>query len=92
MILCALFYGIFAVAIQRKTIEEELYEFGYTSNKVCYCYSESGFFSSDSFLTWVFKYFFDEVEQKRQKYDYNGECLLILDGFSPHENDVFLEE
>ena len=81
-----------SVAIPLKTIEEKLYDFEYTSEKVCYCYSESGFFSNDSFLTWAFEYFFNDVKQKRQKYNYSGECLLILDGFAPHENDIFLEE
>lgn len=80
------------VAIPRKTIEEELYYFGYTSEKVCYCYSESVFFSNDSFLTWAFEHFFNEVKQKRPKYNYSGECLLIFDGFAPHENNIFYEE
>lgn len=60
-----------AIEIQHKNIKEEIYEFGYTSDKVCYCYSESGFFSYDSFLTWAFKYFFYKV---KQKYDHSYEC------------------
>ena len=79
-----------AVVVPRKTVETELYEFGYTTDKICYGYSETGFFSTELFEKWAFEYFFPEVRQRREKYKYSGECVLILDGFGPHDSDTFL--
>ncbi len=81
-----------AIVVHRKTIETELFENGYTPEKVCICYSESGFFSTDLYLKCAYEYFFPEVEKKREKYKYTGECILILNGFGPHDNDIFLDE
>ena len=53
---------------------------------------ESGFFTTDHFLKWAFEYFFPEIERRRQYCEYTGECLLILDGFGPHECDEFLSQ
>lgn len=79
-----------AIVVPRKTIELELYDQGYTPDKLCICSSDSGFFATEQFLTWAFECFFPEIRKKREEYKYKGECLLILDGFGPHENDEFL--
>ena len=60
-----------AVVVPRKTVETELYEFGYTTDKICYGYSETGFFSTELFEKWAFEYFFPEVRQRRKKYNYS---------------------
>lgn len=79
-----------AIVVPRKTVETELYESGYTRDKVCILYSESGFFSTELFDKWAFNYFFPEMLRKRETYDYQGEILLILDGFGAHDSDDFL--
>lgn len=43
-----------AIVVPRKTIKHELYDQGYTINKLCICSSESGFFTTKQFLTWFF--------------------------------------
>lgn len=80
-----------AIVISRKTIELELYDQGYNPDKLCICSSDSGFFATEQFFTWAIRSFFQEIRKKREEYQYKGECLLIFDGFGPHENDEFLK-
>ena len=79
-----------AIVVPRKTVETELLDCGYTPDKVCMGYQESGFFTTEHFLNWAFNYFFPAIRKRREEYNYHGECLLIIDGFGPHENDDFL--
>lgn len=80
------------VVVNRKTIETELYEAGYTDDKVCIGHQENGFFNKDTFQEWAEKYFFPEIMKRREKYEYQGEALVILDGFCVHDTDWFLDE
>ena len=89
------------IAISRCTIETELYDFGYTPDKVILGYSESGYMNTNIFMKWAKKCFLPELAQRRCAYNYDGPALMILDGFGVHscsdfedlcdENNVFLQ-
>lgn len=80
------------IIIQRKTIEKELLDAGYTPEKLCIAFQENGFFDHSVFQKWAEEYFFPFIEKRRENFDYAGESLLILDGFSVHDCDEFLDE
>ena len=50
-----------AVIVPRKTIEMELFENGYTPDKVMLAYQENGFFTIEIFERWAFEVFFPEI-------------------------------
>ena len=53
-------------------------------------YQENGSFTTEIFERWAFEVFFPEMQRRRERYNYDGEILLILDGFGPHSSDEFL--
>lgn len=80
------------VVIPRKTIETELYECGYTKEKVSITFQENCFFDTNAFLIWVHAHFFPDIESKIAAFNYTGEAVVILDGVGPHDCDDFLDE
>ena len=79
------------ITVPRSTIEVELLESGYTPDKVCITHQENGFYDTKSFCEWAESIFFPEIQRRREKYDYEGECVCIIDGFGPHDCDWFLD-
>ena len=77
--------------IPRKTIESELALYGYNSNVVSYAYQEYSFMISKIFEQWANEIFFPYVNEKRKKFNYNGESLIILDGLGAHDSIGFIE-
>lgn len=80
------------IVTPRKTIELELYESGYTPDKVYLDHQENGFFDTNCFVGWASTKLFPEIEMKRKFFNYGGEVLLIIDGFVAHACDWFLDE
>lgn len=70
------------VVIPRKIIEVELFENGYTEDKVTIIHQEN----------WANTNFFPFIEAQREYYDYKGEAVVILDGFGLHGYNKFLDE
>lgn len=66
------------IVANRKTVETELLEAGYTDDKICIGHQENGFFNRDTFQDWAERYFFPEIAQRREKYQYSNEALVIL--------------
>lgn len=61
------------VVIPRKTIEVELFENGYTEDKVTIIVQENSFFDTFSFMKWANTNFFPYIEAQREYYNYKGE-------------------
>jgi hypothetical protein len=77
--------------VSRKTSELELYEIGYTPEKVNLRYQESGFMNTILFEEWLWDEIIPVVRERRAKLDYSGPSFLIMDGMSAHDSDwVFL--
>ena len=79
------------IALTRNTIEKELYDFGYTPDKILFGYSESGYLNTHLFMRWAKESFVPEIAQRRYYFNYDGPALLILDGFGVHLCDEFDE-
>jgi hypothetical protein len=80
------------IIIQRKSIEIELYELGFTPDVCCIHYQENGFITTALFEQWVKDELVPDVEQQRDKLSYEGYAHLILDSCTCHTSDVFVED
>ena len=54
-------------------------------------HQENGFYDTEAFCTWADTMFFPELRRLREKYEYAGESVCIIDGFGPHDCDWFLD-
>ena len=79
------------VVVHRETVETELLLRGYTSDKVILKRSDTGFVNTGLFIEWAQRSLFPAMRQRRAEMDYDGPILLIMDGFSCHQSDRFLE-
>ena len=75
------------VVIPSKRYEKELIINGYGEQNVLVLSQENGFISSKSFSYWAETVFMPELNRRRQKYNYFGEAVLLLDGCAPHTSD-----
>jgi hypothetical protein len=80
------------VIVPRKSIEQELYQMGYTQNRIMYGSNESGFITTELFDQWATTELIEYVRKTRIELQYQGEAVLILDGCSCHASDRFLDE
>ena len=65
---------------------------GYGEPNVLIIYQKKGFINSRSFSYCSDTIFIPELNARRQKYGYQGQAVLLLDGCSPHSSDCFLDE
>jgi hypothetical protein len=79
------------IIIHRKTIEAELYEFGYENECQIY-YEEARSITTQIFEDWFDRIQISEIEQRRTKYQYNGERVPILDGCSTHFSEYIIDK
>jgi hypothetical protein len=75
--------------VARKTSEIELYEIGYTPDRVTLKFQESGFMNTSLFEQWMMDEFLPSVRTRRARLGYTGPAFLILDGMSAHDSDWF---
>ena len=75
-----------------KTIEQELVNNGYNESNCIIVSQESGFINAELFSYWANEVFFKELAEKRNKYEYTGTALLLLDGCSSHFSNMFLDD
>lgn len=80
------------VILPRKTIEAELYEVGYTPDKVLAVYQENRLITTPLFELWAEEIFFPNVQKMRELLEYTGDAVLLMDGMSAHYSDHFLDE
>jgi hypothetical protein len=79
------------VIVPRSTIESELYQIGYPPYRYHYASQECGFITRDLFDWSVNDVLFPYVRATRERLQYDGPALLILDGCSCHGSEWFLE-
>jgi hypothetical protein len=80
------------IIIPRGTIDEELYYAGYTSDKVVFHHHMHSFMTKKTFELWMNSIFFPALQEKRKFHRYQGNAVLILDGFSGHNYDKIEEQ
>ena len=81
------------IIISRKTIELELYYYGYRpQNGYHYVSQDNAFMTKEIWDHWAETILFPAVKQKRIDYQYSGPIVLLLDGCCAHLSDFFLEE
>ena len=76
---------------ERKTVEIELSQIGYSDNHFLIKFQENGFISTEIFNEWAYEIFFPDLMRKRIEKNYLGLALLLLDGCSCHISDYFLD-
>lgn len=80
------------IIIERATIEQELLLEGFTLDKVRIIHQEKSYITMKSFAIWADEVLFPEIQRRREVYDYNGPCILIMDGCTAHECSYFVEQ
>jgi hypothetical protein len=77
--------------VPRLWVEQEVYEIGYTPDRVMLEYQENGFISTKLFDKRATEVFFPHVQDVRRRIGYGGWGILLLDGCSCHHSDDFLD-
>jgi hypothetical protein len=80
------------VIIQRKTIEQELSELGYTPDQCIIVWREVGFITHALFEQWRRDVLFPDLNATRPKLGFPGESHVILDECTAHALGAFLGE
>ncbi len=80
------------IVLANKRCEKELIINGYGNQNVLLVYQENGFINSKIFSYWTDHIFIPELNRRREIYGYQGLCVLLLDGCTPHASDYFLDE
>jgi hypothetical protein len=75
--------------LPRKTIEPEVFEQGISESMCKMGYQEHGFISTALFEQWCWDLSFPEIRHRRKITGYAGDAVLIIDGLSCHESDLF---
>jgi hypothetical protein len=73
------------IIVPRKTIEKELRLWGYDADQVTFVFQENGFINIPIFELWVRSVLIPYVMWQRQKLNYWGTALLLLDGCKCHK-------
>lgn len=79
------------IIVHRKTIDSDIKLAGYTEDRVVFACQEHGFMTTKLFMQWANEIFIPSVEELRQRENYDGSAILILDGLSAHHADDFYE-
>lgn len=80
------------IIISRKTIEYTLKEAGYYEDNAIIVHQENGFNTAIIFDYWAERVLFPEIERRRILYGYQGQCLLLFDGCTCHNSNLFLDD
>jgi hypothetical protein len=79
------------IIITRHTIDQDLQLFGIRDSTCMIAYQENGFITQELFADWFSVLFLPEIQQRRECTGYEGPCILIMDGCSCHDGDIFLD-
>jgi hypothetical protein len=80
------------IIVNRETCEAERFQIGYTPEKVLYPSQENGFITAELFAWWAPEVLFPHITAAREKLQYTGHAVVILDGWTSHGSDDFLDE
>jgi hypothetical protein len=80
------------VIVDRSTVEMEIQYYGYHQSNVFIASQENAFMTKALFELWAREIFFPTVIELREKWQYNGPALLLMDGLGSHHTDQFLSE
>jgi hypothetical protein len=80
-----------ALIIARKTWDDELVEWGYTSEKIEVYSQEHSFIEADIFDDWFSDTFVPEIQKRRSNFGYRGLAILIMDNCTAHKGPNFEE-
>jgi hypothetical protein len=80
------------VVILRDTCEAELFQIGFTPEKVLYESQEKGFINIELVNWWTSDVIFPYITQTRERLTCNGQAVVILDGCTSHGSDFFFDE
>lgn len=69
--------------VQRTTVDDELYRY-VPIEKIQIVNTKNGFITTKSFLLWLQKVFLPFLHNKRLQTGYQGQCIIIMDGYLPH--------
>ena len=78
------------VITKRATLKSDLID-TYGNDAIKFFHQENGFCNESGFINWLNVCFFPKVESLRNKFSYNGMCLLIYDGCSSHVTNNVLQ-
>jgi hypothetical protein len=70
----------------------ELYEFGFSPNRVSYRTQENAFITSHLFADLADEVLCPSFNQARGKLEYDGLGIVLMDGSTCHTGDRFLDE
>jgi hypothetical protein len=82
----------FFIIVDRVTIDDQLRIAGYTPNFVKFVYQENAFMTKFLLDIWAKEVFFPTVAKKRLQYNYQGQAIILIDGFGAHETPFFTQE
>jgi hypothetical protein len=80
------------IIVDRVTMEADLDLYGYDEEKILVASQTNAFMTTVLFQKWAEEVFFPTIEDKRKRKDYQGPCILVMDGLGCHHTDRFLEE
>jgi hypothetical protein len=80
------------VIIPRKTVEQEVFYYGYTSDYVEFTSQEHAYMTCPLFNIWGDTVFFPTIERMRNETGYQGKAVLLLDGVGSHHTREFLDK
>ena len=75
------------VVLQRKTADSEIYKY-LSPTYFQFVHTPSGYVNSVSFEYWFSNVFIPELREKRSRYNYQGESILLMDGLLAHKNVI----
>ena len=70
--------------VSRETVDSELLDNGITGQKIRLAHSDNGFINMNLFNDWFDEVYLKEIKARREKYNYYGYALLLLDGCTCH--------
>lgn len=73
------------IAVVRETVDSEVYQY-ISSDSVSVVHTPKGFVNTDSFKYWFENQFLPGLRCLRQRFNYFGRAVIIMDGLKAHDN------
>lgn len=73
------------IAVARETVYSEVYQY-ISSDSVSVVHTPKGFVNTDSFKYWFENQFLPGLRCLRQRFNYFGRAVIIMDSFKTHDN------
>lgn len=69
--------------VQRSTFDTEIYNY-LDPEEIQIVHTDSGYINTESFTFWLYTNFLPELHKLRERYNYSGKAILIMDNCSSH--------